>query len=224
VRGARFALVLLLTGCAAPDVQEAPLPGVPARAEAVVVPRLQAVQLAGETYGDGAGTEAPSAVFGPTELAVDKDITRTTRATRSAALVFAVPDVAPHCLEEARLEVTTSSVDGEGPLRAYPGAALSLARGELPPSGDAPTTLLDTRPAGLETVRPDGTRSYEVTELVRRWTSGAGFPSRGRAVPAGSPLVLVLRTPDLAEGRYGVVVPVTADSPRLEVRPRAGCT
>ena len=58
----------------------------------------------------------------------------------------------------------------------YPSAALSLADGRAPQSGEPAMALLDNRPFGAETVLPDGTRTFDVTEIVELWAAGGAFP------------------------------------------------
>lgn len=214
-------LTVLLTACspttATPAAVTADASPAPVPLRTVVLERLQAVQLTGQTYpGDAPAT----AEFGRPELVVRKDITRDSSATSSAALAFSPVPVPKGCLRSARL--VASYADGPGTsgadlLRAYPSSAFSLAQGRVPPNGDAPTALLDNRPVGTVDSSDGGALVLDVTDLVALWTAGGPFPAQGRYVPEGTPLVLVLRTPDLTDGSYGVVVPVTADSPRLEV-------
>lgn len=180
----------------------------------------EVVQLTGWPFG------TPEAEFGPRQLTVGKDITGNGDPTQagfwSAAVAFS-PVRDRQCVGSAVLTMPPATQTGDGEIRAYPSAALSLADGKVPPNGDRPTTLLDNRPYGSETIMPDGSRAYEVTELVQLWIAGQTFPSRQRTVPLGSPIVLLLRPPDLDNGRFQAVFDLSEFRPVLTVTPEPRC-
>ena len=120
---------------------------------------------------------------------------------RGVVAVFPLPDRGSACLLRAGLVLDADAVTGEAPVAAYPGAATSLADGVLPPRGQADAALvLSHRPRGLGVVAAPGTVEVDVTDVYRRWERGGPFPSTGRTVRDGTPLVLVIRTPSADQG------------------------
>ncbi len=225
-RAAALAVLLLaLAGCdGAPATPAAdPGPGPLPDTTTVTPTRLQAVQLVGETRA-GQGPPA-GATFSPAALTVGKEIGPDTDQTTSSALAFAPLVTTALCIDRARLVVEGADAVGSSgeQLRVYPSAALSLAEGTVPPNGDAPTALLDNRPVGTSIPVADGSLTYDVSELVRRWVVGGPFPSQERTLAVGTPFVLVLRVPDLSPGQLQVRLPVTDSSPRLEIDVVTGC-
>lgn len=192
----------------------------PAALEAV--PRLlQVVQIDGSPWGPS------TAHFGRGKVTAGKDRVITPTYSKnefqSVAVAFE-PLAAPgDCVQRAVLTLPTQATGVPGELRAYPSAALSLAGGRVPPNGGRPNTLLDNRPSGLETVHPDGSRSYDVTELVRLWSDGAPFPSEGRSVPPGSPIVVLVRPPAQDPGTYWHSFDVAASPPVLRASLSPDC-
>lgn len=205
-----------------PPASAAPAPDPWAAPSTVKVsPRLlQVVQF------DGSWLEEPTAAFGRESVVAGKDIGPGLE--RRGFTAFAVafePLRVPlaDCVQEAVLVMRPSETTGVGELRAYPAAALSLAEGRVPPNGDRASALIDNRPFGAEIILADGSHSYDVTELVRRYAAGADFPSRGRSVPPGSPIVMVLRPPAEDEGVYSRTFDVAASPPVLRAQLAKGC-
>lgn len=204
----------------------APSASLPATPDAVLVPALrQVVQLTGQTFDN----PAAQAQFGPSSVLVGKQVADDSQLW-SMAVAFDPVAVPAGCIQRATLtlpprQVITPPVDelsGAAEIRAYPSAALSLADGRLPPNGQAPTTLIDNRPVGLETVAPDGTRWFDVTELVRVWVAGGPFPSMNRTLPEGSPIVLLLRPPETTYGSWLLRFELAGQAPRLLVQASCG--
>ena len=53
---------------------------------------------------------------------------------------------------------------------------------------------------------------FELTELYRTWAEGGPFPSQGRTVPTGTPLVVDLRAANLAQQLFEArVAPIGGD-------------
>lgn len=194
--------------------------------------------LVGDSYGEprGAGHEDAAKADGPARRPsvrgrYGRDLRSTTCAGRqdipgrvlpgpnsfrTVALAFDAIN-ADTCISRADLTMPGGRLVGTGEIRVYPSAALSLAHGRLPPNGGRPTTLLDNRPFGFEIVHDDRTRTFNVTELVELWAAGGTFPSKGRWVPKGSPIVLLLRPPGADDGTFDVEFDVVADPPTLTV-------
>jgi len=61
-------------------------------------------------------------------------------------------------------------------------------------------TLIDNRPRGTGTLTADQAwMRFEVTGRYRTWAHGGPFPSQGRAIEPGTPLVVDVRSESLAE-------------------------
>jgi hypothetical protein len=118
------------------------------------------------------------------------------RSALTAVLVFPLIPQPAGCLQRVRLRLRV--LGGQGPraeLAVYPSALLSLAKGQ-PPDPIPWETLIDNQPRGLAVV-PLGVRwaEVDVSLLYRTWAGGIEFPSAGRRVPAGTPLVVSIRPP-----------------------------
>jgi hypothetical protein len=190
-----------------PDPQPtAPPSAVPSTIRELPAERL--VQLVGGRFG----TSTARFHMGP-PLRVGKDLRAGTPPAddefSSVAVVFDTTRTDADCLDRAVLRLRVQpGADAGGEIAAYASAARSLALGQEPPAGSGgPATLLDNRPRGTATIKPGGDAlELDVTDLTRLWISGDAFPSTGRRVPAGSPLVLLVRPPDATDGTYGTDV------------------
>ncbi len=164
--------------------------------------------------------EQPTALFHVLEMRIGKAVSSTGTGTsdrmESVALVFPRLPAPGRCLAVVRLVVPNASADSLSPLTAYASAAISLAHGRVPAtSSGGPETLLDNRPSGAAMLTPGKSdASFDVTGVARLWVDGAAFPSRDRAVAAGTPFILVVRPPDFSAGHYAVVARSVA---RLEI-------
>jgi hypothetical protein len=114
----------------------------------------------------------------------------------TAVLVFPLIPQPASCLQQVRLRLRV--LGGQGPiaeLAIYPSALLSLAKGRRPDRIPL-ETLIDNRPRGLADVPLDvGWVEIDLTELYRTWADGGAFPSMGRTIPKGTPLVVSIRPP-----------------------------
>lgn len=194
----------------------------PTAVAARALPAERLVQLDGDRFG-----AASADLVAEPPLRVAKDLRRDADPSEeefaSVAAVFDTSAIDPDCLDRAVLQLRLRP-DPAGPggeIAAYASAARSLADGRVPPPGSGgPATLLDNRPRGTASFAPgDDLLELDVTEVARLWVAGDAFPSRGRRVPVGSPLVLLVRPPDASDGTYGVGL-LGAD---LVLTPSPGC-
>lgn len=108
-------------------------------------------------------------------------------------------------------------------IQVYPSAALSLARGHLPQAGSGgPGTLLDNRPSAEGQPASGSREQFDITDLLRAWADGGPFPS-GRTIPAHTPVVLTLQTPDLTDGTYSTTF-AAIPAPQVLITAQPGCT
>lgn len=161
----------------------------------------------------------------PEELAVVKDVGELLdpQDARALLVVLPLPAGGPACLQAARLTLDVAATTG-GPAEVGvpPGAATSLVEDRLPPSGEADVAaILDSRPRGVAQVTGPGAVPVDVTSLVRTWAAGGSFPSTGRQVEPGTPLLLVLRPTAADPGRWTVTL---ASPPAMTYRSTPGCT
>jgi len=183
-----------------------------------VLQLLRVIQLRGS--GFGSDSVVPTAAT----ASVSKDISTGRIRHRSVVLAFAPLTSSGRCLVRAELVLGVRAGALDGPVRAYPSAALSLASGRVPPAHDgSPGTLLDNRPAADGNTGPDGNQHFDVTELLRLWADGGPFPSTGRSMPLHSPVVLTLRVPGYSNGKYTVTYRVGAPKPRLVISTQTAC-
>lgn len=183
---------------------------------------LRVIQFSGDPFG------TPTTTFSPGSATAGKDIPAEyaeKAEVSSIAVAFqALPVRRAGCVLQAVLVLPPATeASGTGELTAYPSAALSLAAGRVPPNGNRPTTLLDNRPSAPEQVLADGTRTFDVTELVSLWTDSEPFPSRGRTVPPATPIVIVVRPPTQEAGTYSRTFDVATSPPVLQARLASGC-
>jgi hypothetical protein len=212
----------VLVGCSDAAPKEAAIPRTTAAPFAAPVPvaATSSIQL---TAPGGAFAEF-TAQFKVTSLRIGKDIPSSLEggSMDAAAIVFPAFDVKGECLVDVTLVVPHATATAAGEVAAYASAATSLARNELPPTNSGgPGRVLDNRPRALVKARA-GTADlrFDVTAIARLWADGTGFPSEGRAVPPGTPFVLVLRPPAADAGTYAVTTDIV---PHLDVRRRGDC-
>jgi hypothetical protein len=65
-----------------------------------------------------------------------------------------------------------------------------------------------------------GLQDVDVTELARTWSAGGPFPSTGRRIEPGTPLLLVLRPTAADAGSWDVTL---GSPPALTYRSTPGC-
>ncbi len=210
------------TGTAAPSPSPTATPSPPAPYEPLVRQVVQATSVS-RVSGDAFFRRA-TLDRRPEELAVLKDVGPRLDPQDAAALLVVLPLAAarPECVRSATLQLDVASTTG-GPvqLAVYPGAATSLVEGHLPASGpEDVAAILDTRPRGAADVPLPGPLEVDVTELARTWAAGGPFPSTGRRIEPGTPLLLVLRPPDAAPGTWTLAL---AAPPTLTYRWPPGC-
>lgn len=174
---------------------------------------------------------AGDAFFGRTTLVTEpsspvivKQVNADLSVQDAAGLVVVLPlaDAPTSCVQRAVLRLDVREAVGEALLGVYPGAAVSLVEGRLPPTGaDDAARLLDNRPRGTAVVTAPGPVEVDITSLYLLWAKGAAFPSQGRYVRVGTPLVLVLRptAADAGIWRLGL-----GGRPAVRYGTTAGCT
>ena len=160
----------------------------------------------------------------PPQLSVVKNVGERLRPQDASALLVVLPLAAtdPACIRSASLALDISTVTG-GPAEVgiYPGAATSLIDDRVPASGaDDVAAILDNRPRGVAKVTAPGLQTVDVTELARTWSTGGPFPSTGRRIEPGTPLLLVLRPTTAAPGIWTVTF---RSPPTLTLRSTPAC-
>jgi hypothetical protein len=108
-------------------------------------------------------------------------------------LVFPLLQPPPACVRQVELWLRVLRLDHEPDLAAYPSSMVSLASAR-PATRVGFETLLDNRPKGTGSLTEDRYwLHFDITELYRTWAEGGPFPSLGRTVPRGTPLVVDVR-------------------------------
>jgi RNA polymerase sigma-70 factor, ECF subfamily len=140
----------------------------------------------------------------PDRLPVTKSVTDRETSDTSAALVFPLLPKRPDCLEQVELRLHLRGGSGErATIAAYPSSLLSLAEGRRPGALNG-GTLLDNRPKGEADVPLSAQWAvFDITRLYTTWVKGGPFPSMGRTVPQGRPLVLIVRPPSYDDPGFG---------------------
>lgn len=125
------------------------------------------------------------------------------RAGQGSVAFFALgrPPVPGRCLAEVRLRLFLEKWPdlAAQELALYPAQvfdALGKRNGDRFGYSGA---LLDVRPRATFEGVDAGWGEWDVTRIVKRWTTGSPFPSQGRRAPERGPVVLALRDADLAE-------------------------
>jgi len=225
-------LVLVLAAAAAldgdPDAAGRPPASPPAKAvpaaTPTVLPTVLHEERASRVFGVASSSSSgPVLRTDPTELVVGKAIDPYPRSElQEVVVVLPLAGVRTRCVQAATLQLRVAGVQGTGQVGVYPSAATSLAEGRLPPGGQADAArLLDNRPRGVAVIKSAGVVEIDVSALYRLWAAGTPFPSQGRYVSAGTPLVLVVRPTDLTSGRWRVAL---RQPPHMQYRLRAGCS
>jgi hypothetical protein len=185
-----------------PDVSPVDSP----RPTTTTAPVATGVTLASRGYvleGYWAGESVRSG--SPDRLPVTKSVTNDAEVSdTSAALVFPLPRVRTDCLERVELRLHLRGGRGrDATIAAYPSSLLSLADGRRPgPLNGA--TLIDNRPMGQADVPLSAQWAvFDITELYTTWARGGPFPSMGRTVAKGTPLVLIVRPPSYDDPAFG---------------------
>lgn len=160
----------------------------------------------------------------PQSLVISKDVGEQLSPQVARALLVVIPVVAadPACAQQATLALDVAATTG-GPAEVgvYPGAATSLVDDRLPASGEADVAaLLDIRPRGVAMVTEPGLQYVDITALARTWTTGGPFPSTGRRVEPGTPLLLVLRPTAANAGVWSITL---SGPPTLTFRSEPAC-
>ena len=186
-----------------------------------------------ETWSGGAGIQT-AVQPDPRALVIAKDIPSVLGHGLfvSTLMVFPLVAASPECVEHVQLRLHTLAVEGpsQATVAVYPSAALSLAAGHVPAAtSGGPSALLDNRPRGLATVTPTSSSTVliDITDLYRTWASGGPFPSQGRSVPPGTPLVVSVGPPMRDAGAFttrvsGLVGP-QSERPSLTWTAHPGC-
>ena len=148
----------------------------------------------------------------------------------SLVLVFPLLQSRPGCVRQVQLWLRVLRFDDPQPeleLAAYPSLLASLISEQpLPPVGDE--TLLDNRPRGTGTLTAGGAWvHFDITTLYRTWARGGPFPSQGRAIEPGTPLVVDVRPPVVTEPyfevRFAGLDRDRGTAPQLRWRVTRGC-
>jgi hypothetical protein len=109
-------------------------------------------------------------------------------------LVFPLLRSPPRCVRAVELWLRVLRFDHpQAVLAAYPSLLVSLAT-DRPATRIGDETLIDNRPRGTGTLTADGAwMHFDLTGLYRTWARGGPFPSQGRGVEPGTPLVVDVR-------------------------------
>ena len=116
---------------------------------------------------------------------------------------FAVarPRVRAGCIVEVQLRLFVegwTELAGEE-LAVYPSSVVNALHKRDGDRYGYSGSLLDVRPRGIFRGVTSGWAEWDVTAIVKLWSAGGAFPSRGVYVPEHGPVVLALRDVDLAE-------------------------
>ncbi|HEX2293944.1 MAG TPA: hypothetical protein VHN37_01395 [Actinomycetota bacterium] len=110
------------------------------------------------------------------------------------------PPTPARCLAEVRLRLFLeewSELAAEE-LAVYPSHVFDALRKSDGDRFGYSGSLLDVRPRATLDSSATGWSDWDVTAIVKLWTGGGAFPSRGLFVPERGPIVLALRDVDLA--------------------------
>lgn len=168
--------------------------------------------------GSRGGDSLRPAPPGPLPLAMRERGDETDADTMvTLVLVFPLLRVPPDCVRQLELWLRVLRFDHQfryqdPQLSAYPSLLVSLASAR-PSTRHGDETLLDNRPKGDAELTGDETwMHFEITELYRIWAEGGPFPSQGRTVPKGTPLVVDIRAADMGQQLFEArVAPIGGD-------------
>jgi hypothetical protein len=109
-------------------------------------------------------------------------------------LVFPLLRSPPRCVRTVELWLRVLRFDHpQAVLAAYPSLLVSLAT-DRPATRIGDETPIDNRPRGTGTLTADGAwMHFDITGLYRTWARGGPFPSQGRGIEPGTPLVVDVR-------------------------------
>jgi hypothetical protein len=160
--------------------------------------------------GDGRSQLGPAGP-GPLPIAM-RGTERYSADAVNLLLVFPLLRAPPSCVRQAELWLRVLRFDGYPDLAAYPSSMVSLASAR-PSTRVGFETLVDNRPRGVGVLTGDRYwLHFDLTELYRTWAEGGPFPSLGRTVPRGTPLVVDVRATDGGQPLFEArVVPLGGD-------------
>jgi hypothetical protein len=119
-------------------------------------------------------------------------------------LVFPLLKARPRCVRQVELWLRLLRYQLRSHIAAYPSKLVSLAS-DRPAAEPGFEILIDNRPRGDATVTDDRAwMRFDVTELYRTWADGGPFPSQGRTIRRGTPLVVDVRPDSFAEPYFEV--------------------
>jgi hypothetical protein len=143
-------------------------------------------------------------------------------------LVFPLLRSPPRCVRAVELWLRVLRFDHpQAVLAAYPSLLVSLAT-DRPATRIGDETLIDNRPRGTGTLTADGAwMHFDITGLYRTWARGGPFPSQGRTIEPGTPLVVDLRPEAFVEpyfeARFAALDQDRDTAPHLRWRVTPGC-
>jgi hypothetical protein len=146
----------------------------------------------------------------------------------SLGLVFPLLRAPPRCVRRAELWLRVLRFDPRrAALAAYPSLLVSLAS-DRPVTRVADVSLIDNRPRGTGALADGGAwMRFDITGLYRTWARGGPFPSQGREIEPGTPLVVDVRSETLAEpyfeARFAGLDQGRGGAPQLRWRVTRGC-
>ena len=148
----------------------------------------------------------------------------------NVVLVFPLLRPPPRCVRRVELWLRVLRFDHPQAvpvLTAYPSWLTSLAT-DRPTTRIGDETLIDNRPRGTGTLTADRAwMRFEITDLYRTWARGGPFPSQGRAIEPGTPLVVDVRPEAWAEpyveARFAGLDKHRDSVPHLRWRVTRGC-
>jgi hypothetical protein len=176
---------------------------------------------------DASGSPVRPAPAGPLSVAV-RPASYTGSELVNLVLVFPLLRSPPRCVGKVELWLRVLRLDDpQATLGAYPSLLVSLAS-DRPTTRVTDETLVDSRPRGTGTLTADRAwMHFDLTGLYRIWARGGPFPSQGRTVAAGTPLVVDVRPQALGEpyfdARFAGLGKDRHTAPHLRWKVTRGC-